>query len=92
MRRGLSDAAARSRVYYAAAVHRSPSKPFHCPVVNEDVTVSLRRRRSLLGRGDLYVQCSETDCQYVDTNEPPCPLTLDLFAAEIAARERARQE
>jgi len=73
-------------------VHRSPSKPFHCDVVSEDVTVSLRRRRSLLGKGDLYVQCSEMDCQYVDLNEPPCPLRLDLFAAEIAARERERQE
>lgn len=54
--------------------------------------MSLRRRRSLLGKGDLYVQCSEMDCQYVDTNTPPCPLTLELFAAEIAARERERQE
>ena len=56
------------------------------------MTVSLRRRRSLLGKGDLYVQCSEVDCQYVDSNEPPCPLTLDLFAAEIAERERERRE
>jgi hypothetical protein len=83
--------ARRSPVYYAP-VHRSPSKPFRCDVVSEDVTVSLRRRRSLLGKGDLYVQCSEVDCQYVDTNEPPCPLTLDLFAAEIAERERERRE
>jgi hypothetical protein len=73
-------------------VHRSPSKRFRCDVVSEEVTISLRRRRSLLGKGDLYVQCSETDCQYVDSNEPPCPLTLDLFAAEIAARERERRE
>lgn len=73
-------------------MHRSPSKRFRCDVVSEEVTISLRRRRSLLGKGDLYVQCSETDCQYVDSNEPPCPLTLDLFAAEIAARERERRE
>jgi hypothetical protein len=33
------------------------------------------------------VKCSEADCQYVDTNAPPCPLTLALFEAEI--REQA---
>jgi hypothetical protein len=43
------------------------------------------------GDGKLFVQCSEVDCQYVDANEPPCPLTLDLFAAEVEERN-ARQE
>jgi hypothetical protein len=38
------------------------------------------------GRGALFVRCSEKDCQYVDANEPPCPLTLALFAAEISQR------
>jgi hypothetical protein len=50
------------------------------------VTVTVRRRNSLGGRGKLFVGCSEKDCQYVDANEPPCPLTLALFTAEIDQR------
>ena len=61
-------------------------------MISETVSITLRQRTSLRGDGKLFVQCSEQDCQYVDANEPPCPLTLDLFAAEIAARERERQE
>jgi hypothetical protein len=63
-----------------------PSKPFLCDVVSEAVSVTLRRRNSLTGRGALFVRCSEKDCQYVDANEPPCPLTLALFTAEISQR------
>lgn len=69
---------------------RPPAKPFYCTVVSETVSISLRRRTSLVGRGKLFVQCSESDCQYVEANEPPCPLTLDLFAAEIAERTGER--
>jgi len=38
------------------------------------------------------VRCSELECQYIDTNEPPCPLTLALFEAEIAERMAQRAE
>ena len=71
---------------------RSPSKPFHCSVISENVSIALRRRSSFRGDGKLYVQCSEVDCQWIDANEPPCPLTLDLFADEIKAREAQRAE
>jgi hypothetical protein len=67
-------------------VSRMPSKSFFCPVVSESVTITLRRRSALEGKGQLFVRCSEKDCQYVDANEPPCPLTLALFTAEIDAR------
>ena len=50
----------------------------------------MRQRNSLRGDGKLFVQCSEVDCQYVDANEPPCPLTLDLFSDEIAERAARR--
>jgi hypothetical protein len=40
----------------------------------------------MAGRGKLFVACSEKDCQYVDENEPPCPLTLALFTDEINER------
>ena len=73
-------------------MHRTPTKSFRCEVVSETVSISLRRRQSLGGGGQLFVQCRESDCQYVDANEPPCPLTLDLFAAEIQAGARERQQ
>lgn len=71
---------------------RPPSKPFRCDIVSETVTIALRRRKLLGGDGKLFVQCSEVDCQYVDANEPPCPLTLELFAAEVQEREAAQKE
>ena len=71
---------------------RPPSKPFRCDVVSETVTISLRRRTPFGGTTQFFVRCSEVDCQYVDANEPPCPLTLDLFAAEIAERGVPRPE
>ncbi len=70
---------------------RVPTKTFQCPIVSETVTISLRRRKLMGGDGKLFVQCSEVDCQYVDANEPPCPLTLGLFAAEVEERN-ARHE
>jgi hypothetical protein len=69
---------------------RSPSKPFPRLVVSEIVSIALRRRNSLGTRRVLFVHCSERDCQYVDTNAPPCPLTLDLFAAEVQERQGPR--
>jgi hypothetical protein len=63
-----------------------PSKSFRCDVVSENVSITLRRSNAMAGRGKLFVRCSEKDCQYVDANEPPCPLTLALFTAEINER------
>lgn len=71
---------------------RPPSKPFRCDVVSETVTISLRRRTPFGGKSELFVRCSEVDCQYADANEPPCPLTLDLFAAEVEERRALRED
>lgn len=71
---------------------RLSSKSFRCTVVSETVSIALRRRTSLGAKGKLFVQCAESDCQYVDVNEPPCPLTLELFAAEIQERMAPRPE
>ncbi len=73
-------------------MNRPPPKSFRCDVISETVSIRLRRRMSLDAKGKLFVQCSESDCQYVEANEPPCPLTLDLFAAELQALERQRPE
>ncbi|HUM14247.1 MAG TPA: hypothetical protein VL086_01030 [Candidatus Nitrosotalea sp.] len=62
---------------------RMPSKSFSCSVVSDAVSITLRRSSSRDGRSRLFVRCSEKDCQYVDVNKPPCPLTLSLFVAEI---------
>jgi hypothetical protein len=72
-------------------VNRPPLKSFRCDVISETVTIALRRRLVFGGRGELFVRCSESDCQYVDANEPPCPLTLHLFADEVREREAQRQ-
>ena len=69
---------------------KRPSKSFDCSVISETVSIALRQRTSLGTERKLFVQCSESDCQYVDANEPPCPLTLELFAAEIQEREAQR--
>jgi len=70
---------------------KRPSKSFDCSVISETVSIALRQRTSLGPTRTLFVQCSESDCQYVDANEPPCPLTLQLFAAEIQEREEQRK-
>jgi hypothetical protein len=67
-------------------VSRMPSKSFTCSVVSETVSITLRRRNSMAGRGKLFVACSEKDCQYIDENELPCPLNLALFTSEINER------
>lgn len=69
------------------------TKRFECRVVNETVSIRLRSRRvgGFDGEDQPFVQCDQSDCQYVDENRAPCPLTLDLFADELAVREdRAR--
>jgi hypothetical protein len=73
-------------------VPRVPTKVFGCKVISQTVHISLRRRPLVGGNGKLFVHCSERDCQYVDSNEPPCPLALDQFAAEIQERMAQRPE
>ena len=68
-------------------------KDYFCSVVSEDVKIVLKNKASI-GRkfnGELFVQCNQSDCQYVDLNESPCPLRLDLFAKEIKRRQEKRR-
>jgi len=67
-------------------------KSFRCDIVSETVTIALLRRTVFGGKAQFFVRCSESDCQYVDVNEAPCPLTLDLFADEVRQREAPRLE
>lgn len=70
---------------------RHPRRDFSCPVISERVTVGLRRaggfnRPPGADRDGFFVLCSQRDCQYVDTNRPPCPLHVGMFAEELARR------
>ena len=65
-------------------------KDYYCTVVSEDVEIALKNKPSLSreSKNGLFVQCNQLECQYVDLNQSPCPLRLDLFAEEIEKREQ----
>ena len=65
-------------------------REFWCPVVSEAVLVRLTRPTTLRLATGYFVQCNQTDCQYVEANEPPCPLHVGMFAEEIKAAEAVR--
>ena len=60
-------------------------KNFFCSVVSEDVQIALRNKAPISRelKRDLFVQCNQHECQYVDLNQLPCPLGLDLFAEVV---------
>lgn len=64
-------------------------RDYFCNVVSEDVKLTLMNKRSmsLKFKKELFVRCDQSDCQYVEVNQHPCPLTLDLFSDEIERRE-----
>jgi hypothetical protein len=64
-------------------------KDYFCTVVSEDVRIALKNKPSFSRESnyELFVQCNQLECQYVDLNQSPCPLRLDLFAEEIEKRE-----
>ena len=69
-------------------------KDYFCTVVSEDVKIALKNKPSLSRKSNnkLFVQCNQLECQYVDLNQSPCPLSLDLFAEEIEKREERRKD
>jgi hypothetical protein len=69
-------------------------KDYFCTVVSEDVEIALKNKPSLSreSRTELFVQCNQLECQYVDHNQSPCPLRLDLFAEEIERRGKKAQD
>jgi hypothetical protein len=69
-------------------------KDYFCTVVSEDVVIALRNKPTsgLQSKTELFVKCNQSECQYVDNNQSPCPLRLDLFAEEIEKREEKRRD
>jgi hypothetical protein len=50
-----------------------------CAIAGKVVNIQFRAGQNILEPGRPYVRCSERDCQYVDLNQPPCPLRADMF-------------
>ena len=69
---------------------RSRPREFWCPVVSETVLIRLRRPGGFGRPQGYFVQCNQTECQYVEENKPPCPLHIGMFTDEIRAAEEAR--
>ena len=69
-------------------------KDYFCTVISEDVKIALKNKPyiSRKPKNELFVQCNQPECQYVDLNQSPCPLRLDLFAEEIEKREEKRRD
>ena len=69
-------------------------KDYLCTVVSEVVVIALRNKPSggMKPKAELFVKCNQSECQYVDLNQSPCPLRLDLFAEEIEKREEKRRD
>ena len=63
---------------------------YFCTVVSEDVKIRLKKKPTSIfeSKNELFVQCNQTECQYVDRNQSPCPLCLDLFIEEIVKQEK----
>ena len=71
---------------------RSRARELFCSVVSESVQIRLRRPGGFGRPQGYFVQCNQSDCQYVEENKPPCPLTAAMFADEIKAAEEARAQ
>ena len=53
---------------------RGRAREFWCEVVSETVLIRLKRNGGFGRAQGYFVQCNQTDCQYVEENKPPCPL------------------
>jgi hypothetical protein len=71
-------------------VSRRGGREFWCTVVSENVMIRLRRADGFGRQRGYFVQCNQSECQYVDENLAPCPLNAGMFAEEIKAAEAAR--
>ena len=69
---------------------RSRPREFWCEVVSEGVQIRLRRPGGFGRREGYFVQCNQSECQYVEENKAPCPLHIGMFSEEIRALEEAR--
>jgi hypothetical protein len=73
---------------------RNKKQAYQCGVVHESVQINLCKKPSagMRSKGEFFTQCDQGECQYVDHNTLPCPLTLALFQEEIREREEKAQQ
>jgi hypothetical protein len=73
---------------------RLKKQDYQCSVVNEVVQIHLCRKSTagFRSRSEFFVQCDQSECQYVDSNQLPCPLSLSMFEEEIREREEKAQQ
>ncbi len=69
---------------------RAKAREFRCEVVSEVVQIRLKRWGGFGRAPGYFVQCNQSECQYVEENKPPCPLHLGMFSDEIREAEEAR--
>jgi hypothetical protein len=50
-----------------------------CSIAGKVVNITLRHGTGVHEPAKLYVRCEERDCQYVDLNQAPCPLRVEMF-------------
>jgi CheY-like chemotaxis protein len=55
-----------------------PGRFIPCPIAGTTIFASWRRGGKYLEPSRAYIRCSERDCQYVDLNTPPCPLSVEM--------------
>ena len=69
-------------------------KDYFCTVISEVVVIALRNKPSfgIKSKTELFVKCNQSECQYVDLNQSPCPLHLDLFAEESEKRKEKSRD
>ena len=69
-------------------------RTYECEVIHESVRICLRDKRRSWASGfeGFVVQCDQDECQYVDENQPPCRLNLEMFADELKEREERERE
>jgi hypothetical protein len=72
-------------------MRKSQWREFQCSVVNELVLIRLKRSGSFDRRAPYYVQCNQTECQYVEKNELPCPLHIGMFPDDLREIEDRRR-
>ncbi len=60
--------------------------------LSEAVQIRLKRAGGFGRPTGWFIQCNQSDCQWVDENKPPCPLNVSLFADEIRAADELRAQ
>ena len=61
------------------ADRRDGCRSLSCSIAGKLVNITLRHGTGVHERARVYVSCEERDCQYVDLNQAPCPLRVEMF-------------